>query len=130
MLGQPGLIRIGAHLPRFNDAANWKVSFRLGAEQCPAAWGSTSPPPPSTTPRDPWPAKRQASVEKIARRLEAVRRVIADPGPWVRRLARRLQRQPQLAVKLSQLPQRRWRTPCAAVLPASLDVAVELRKRE
>jgi len=33
-------------------------------------------------------------------------------------------------VKLSQLPQRRWRTPCAAVLPASLDVAVELSKRE
>src|SRR5690606_19281081 len=54
-----------------------------------ALWGPTPalPPPASSQPRDIAPAPR-----RLALRFEALRRVIADPAPYARRLARLLPR--------------------------------------
>lgn len=78
----------------------WRVRFSLApprdeaavpesrAPRIRALWGPTpTPPPASSQPRDIAPAPR-----RLALRFEALRRVIADPAPYARRLARLLPR--------------------------------------
>lgn len=51
-----------------------------------ALWGDTpapAPPPPAPAPR-----RRQSEAFRIARRAEALRRMLNDPAPYARRLAR------------------------------------------
>ncbi len=130
MLGGPTLLRISG--PGAPDAAHWKVHFKLDAERAGFAGRDRAPsdaPAAATQPCAP--RATHVAADRLARRLEAVRRVIADPSPWVRRLARLLHRRPRLAARLAQPVARRWRTPCGAALPATYDVVdVELRRRE
>lgn len=78
----------------------WRVRFSLApprdeaavpesrAPRIRALWGPTpTPPPASSQPRDIAPAPL-----RLALRFEALRRVIADPAPYARRLARLLPR--------------------------------------
>jgi hypothetical protein len=50
-----------------------------------ALWGETPTPPPAP---EPGPRRRHGEAFRIARRAEALRRMLNDPGPYARRLAR------------------------------------------
>ncbi|MGE3839775.1 MAG: hypothetical protein AB7G40_17930 [Hyphomonadaceae bacterium] len=92
-----------SNLPAFDPTQpeTWRVRFSLApprdeaavpesrAPRIRALWGPTPalPPPASSQPRDIAPAPR-----RLALRFEALRRVIADPAPYARRLARLLPR--------------------------------------
>lgn len=83
-----------------NQPHTWPARFKLAAPKdpkaCPesraprvrALWGESSAPPPRKPPR----GERTPTPWRLALRLEALRRVLADPAPYARRLARLLPR--------------------------------------
>lgn len=88
-----------------DNPETWRVTFsfceprdprRVAEAQAPRLrllWGSTPPPPPPPAPiRAPRTLNPEDAPFHLARRLEAVRRVLADPMPHARRLCRLLVR--------------------------------------
>jgi hypothetical protein len=85
--------------PRAVDLSNpetWPARFALALPRNPRAvqdrrapriralWGDTPTPPPKN---DPPPRQRHADAFRVARRAEALRRMLNDPAPYARRLA-------------------------------------------
>ena len=73
----------------------WRVRFELRipserADDCPAKPKQPSARMAALRARAPDMARERAKAEKLARRLEALRRVVADPLPRARRLRRKL----------------------------------------
>lgn len=103
-----------SHLQSFDPAQpeTWRVRFKLApprddaavsesrAPRIRALWGPTLAPPQRATSqlRDVTPAPM-----RLAQRFEALRRVVADPAPYARRLARIL---PRLCRRLSSAAER------------------------
>ncbi len=108
--------------PRPIDPARpetWSAQFSLSlprdpyvpldrhAPQIRALWGATAPPPLPPTPR----RERRSASFLLARRLEAIRRVLNDPAPHARRLAvaqqRAAARSPEVARRYALASPRR-----------------------
>lgn len=75
-----------------------------------ALWGPSPPPPPPPPPRAPRIAHPEETPQRLARRLEALRRVLADPLPHARRLAlilkREVRRFPEIVTRYALAPAR------------------------
>jgi hypothetical protein len=72
--------RFALALPRDHRAVQERRAPRIRA-----LWGETRTPP---APPEPAPRRRQTEAFRIARRAEALRRMLNDPAPHARRLAR------------------------------------------
>lgn len=141
---RPGLVIVnpprgrGPRAPRPLDLADpetWSASFALALPRDPrlvrdrhvprirALWGSIShpaePPPPAAQ------HDRGSTSFRIARRFEALRRVLNDPAPHVRRLAsaqrRALARSPQIVSRYALIgPRRSGYDPADVRLPLDI----------
>ena len=107
--------------PDLSRPETWRARFSLALPRDPRLvpesraprirplWGPTPPPPPPPPERKPRVIREEDAPFRLARRFEALRRVLENPKPHAERLAHILARETR---RWTQIAQRYWWRPC------------------